>query len=152
MCSRVEYSQSHSSESLGQKKKSCLELVKSTISDVFCNNNRICISSSSKILLLTTVKGQIRKIYSTTLIYKRWRLFYILSTVIMVRKSVKSGSLIWCFTCFTLHNFYYGVLPAFHSTSVLSSLMSKIFMCAHGSKNVSLCVCSLTCYLSLAII
>lgn len=46
----------------------------------------------------------------------------------MVRKSVKSGSLRWCFTCFTLHNFYYGVLPAFHSTSVLSSLMSKGFI------------------------
>lgn len=58
----------------------------------------------------------------------------------------------------------YGVLSASHSitfimescllftTSMLSSLTPEGFMCAYGGKNVCLCVCSLTCYLSPVII
>lgn len=58
----------------------------------------------------------------------------------MIRKYLKTQSLIWCFKCFTLRNFYYGVLSAFPYMHVVLINVKRIYVCIWREECMPMCL------------
>lgn len=52
----------------------------------------------------------------------------------------KTESLMWCFNCFTLHNFYSGVLSAFHYMHVVLINVKRIYVCIWREECMPMCL------------
>lgn len=58
----------------------------------------------------------------------------------MIRKYLKTESPIQHFKRFTLHNFYYGVLSAFHYMHVVLIKVKRIYVCLWREECMPICL------------
>lgn len=56
------------------------------------------------------------------------------------KKTLENRELMWHFKCFTLHNFYYGVLSAFHYMHVILINVRRIYVCIWREECMPMCL------------